>query len=161
MNLNFIYSAVVALNFVVKFHVSSEEKQDYFLFTGPNSTAHLYRTNNTLWLYLGNGEENRVMKCKVDNPTFTFDWISKTVDDNLMSNFSNIDVWFDAYTFLSPILEIQQPSTPTPIVQGVKINYLLIALLIVSIGLGLKFDVVAPLIMKLLKKESLYVNMEL
>ena len=161
MNLNFIYSAVVTLNFVVKFHVSLHETQNYFLLSGPNSTAHLYRENQTLWLDLSAGREHTMMYSQISGATFTFDWSGKTVDKQLMSNFSNIELWFDAYTFLSPILEMQHPPTPVEsIFQCGNINYKLMALLIFSIGLALKFDLLIPTLLKLLGKEDIYVNME-
>ena len=162
MNLNFIFMSLMALDFTVNFHVSTDGKQDYFVFSGPNSTAHLYRENHTIWLYLESGREYTLSHSQISGPTFNFNWPSRTVNNELMINSSNLDVWFDAYTFLSPIVEFHHmTSAPIePIFQCDNINYKLIALIIFSIGLGLKVDLVAPILLKMLKKESAYVNME-
>ena len=161
MNLNFIFSALVALDFTVNFHVSPEDKQDYFMFSGPNSTAHLFRENHTICLYLETGRERTLSRSRISGPTFTFTWSGKMVNNEVMSNSSNLDVWFDAYTFFSPVLMLNQQSLAPiePIFQCDNINYKLIALIIFCIGVGLKFDVLLPILLKLLKKESPYVTM--
>ena len=162
MNLNFIFNTVVALNFVVEFNVSPQSSQDYFLFSGIDSSAHLYRKNNTIWLYLKHGQEHQTMNYENKEPTFTFNWSSKTINDNPMSNHSDMNMSFDAYTFLSPILNIQQPHpvVAEPIFHCGETNYKLIALIIFAVGLGLKFDLVAPILVKIFKKESSYVDMQ-
>ena len=50
MNLNFVYNLLASLTFSITFDVDSNEKQDYFVLHGDNSTAYLFRYDNVLKL---------------------------------------------------------------------------------------------------------------
>ena len=157
MNLNFIYSAVVAMNFIATFDVSQQSKQEYFMLTGPNSTAHLFRKNETISLYLKYKNEEKIMVSEVQDSTFTFDWRFKTINKKPMNNNNNSTEFqfeFDTYNFLSPVLLEESILQPTAPIFQPDINYKLIALIIFAIGMGLKLDIIAPILVKILKKES-------
>ena len=157
MNLNFVFAAVVALNFVVKFEVSQDDTQDYFIFSGNNSTAHLYRNTNKLNLYLKSDSTQQLLTYELSSSEFTFGWDQKTVNNQPMDFHSNDSVLthfdFDAYTFLSPILEMQQLKCPEiePVFQCGETNYKLITLIVFVIGIALKFDLAAPILIEAVK----------
>ena len=172
MDLNFVFTAVVALDFVVRFEVTVNNTQDYFLFSGVDSTAHLYRENDTIRLFLRYKSNQQLFTLDevFDGDTLTFDWDQKTVNSvpmNTQDHQSDMDrLEFDAYTFLSPIVEVQQLKCPImeTVYQCNGTNYRLIALIIFAIGLGLKFDIAVPAILNILQnlqrvEEAEYIEM--
>ena len=52
MEFNLLFGLVSTLSFHIQFIVTHDERQDYFYFSGENETAHLFRENNTVTLYL-------------------------------------------------------------------------------------------------------------
>ena len=172
MDLNFVFATVVALNFIVDFEVSQDDTQDYFIFSGNNSIAHLYRNTNKLNLYLKSDSSQQLWTYEVPSSEFTFGWDQKTVNNHPMHFHGNDSVLthfdFDAYTFLSPISKMKQLKCPEfePVFQCDETNYKLIILIVFAIGIALKFDLAAPILIKAVKtkyhvEESLYEEMNL
>ena len=159
MDINFVFTTVVALNFVVKFEITPEHFQDYFLFSGTDSIAHLYRENATTYLFLKHDSSQQLFTFDNASTPLTFAWDRKTINNKPMNVHSNQSLLnhfnFDAYTFLSPIMEIQQLNyLPSTECQCGETNYELIALIMFAIGLGFKFDVIAPKIFDMILKKT-------
>ena len=101
--LNFLFAAVTALNFTVQFYSVND---DYFIFSGDNSVAHLYGNGTKIYYFERNGAVSNQYHCDIDEPEFTFTW-PNLINGQLMKPYSDIhelgDINFDAYTFLSPV----------------------------------------------------------
>ena len=52
MNFTILFQIIGSLNFNVTFELSSYATQDFVIFEGENTSAHLYRDNGTACLYL-------------------------------------------------------------------------------------------------------------
>ena len=159
MDINFVFTAVVALNFVVKFDITTEHFQDYFLFSGSDSIAHLYRENATTYLFLKHESSQQLFTFDNASTPLEFAWDRKTINNkpmNVHNNHSLLNQFdFDAYTFLSPIMELNYlPSTESTLYQRGETNYELIALIMFAIGLGFKVDVIAPKIFNMILKKT-------
>lgn len=157
MNVNFIFSLAVSLDFTVRFAIdSSKESEDYFIFSAENVTAHLYRRNATLKLFLRTNSSYRQYEANGANDIFDFTWEDFLVDEQPMTIVKSQGQMgyfkFDGYTFVSPIYEIwnHQPAIAVqePVFQCEGQNYGLIVLIVVVVGLLLKFDIIVPRIVK-------------
>lgn len=176
MNISFLYTVLTSLCFTVKFDFDEHSKQDYFIFNGPDTTAHLFRKNSTLELVLqSNSSFSRYQTSNLTNP-FTFTWDGFRVNDKTMKlvkstgNLTNRN--FNGYTFMSPYLEILQDDTvqyitQESIVECRDINYGIFAAIAIAAGLVMRSDNIISRTLKLLSNalesktsESVYVEMD-
>ena len=104
MNINFLYTVLTGLCFTVKFEFDDNRKQHYFIFDGPDTTAHLFRENSTLTLvFQSNYSFNTYQTLNLTNP-FEFTWDGFRVNDKTMKlikssgNITNLQ--FNGYTFI-------------------------------------------------------------
>ena len=111
-SINFLYTVLTALCFTVKFDVDDTTKQDYFIFGGPTTVAHLFREDDTLQLVFEN--DASFIHYRITNITspFTFVWTGFRVDDvpmEIVKSSGTIDNYiFNGFTFISPYLEVLQ-----------------------------------------------------
>ena len=159
MNINFLYTVLTGLCFTVKFDFDENSKQDYFVFNGFNTTAHLFRENSTLMLELqSNSSISSYQTSKLTNP-FQFTWEGFRVNDKAMKfvksvgNITNIQ--FHGYTFISPYLEILQDTTVEYTIQDSMIgcrdiNYGIFVAITLAVGLIMKSDNIISRSLKLL-----------
>ena len=149
MNLNFVFSVVVNLSFVARFNVTTDEYQDYFIFNGNDTAAHLSRSKTTVSLVLLSGDDYQLFKTFNVASNFSFKWNDFTIDAqkmNCVNSSGRIDqLQFDNYSFLSPYLELEKDelefcSCEQNVFGGKDINYGLIALVMFGVGLGLRSD---------------------
>ena len=112
MSLNFLYNLLASLTFSITFDVDSNEKQDYFVFHGENSTAYLFRNDNVLKLSITTNFGFRHYETTEIPTQFTFTWDGFKINDNAMqiirSNGNISDLNFNGYTFLSPSKDFNQ-----------------------------------------------------
>ena len=174
MNVNFLYTVLTGLCFTVKFDLDGNSKQDYFIFDGSDTSAHLFRENSTLTLvFQSNHTFQRYQTSNLTNP-FTFAWDEFRVNDKKMKlikstgNLTNFQ--FNGYTFISPYIEIFQDGTVEYVIQEsmVKcrdINYGIFAVIALAIGLIMRSDNIISRTLKIIGKvlkseieESVYVE---
>lgn len=161
MNINFLYSFTAALSFTVRFSVSKDGSQDYFIFHGDNSTAaHLSRQNDTIKLFLRYNSSYRHLEMSNVSNQFTFSWKGYTIDNKSMdivrSEGSLRELKFNAYTYLSPALDFVPDLTlayvpkvyQEHLLQCQDINYGLFVIIVFFIGILLKFDYITPRVFK-------------
>ena len=105
ITLNFIV-AVLYLSFKAEFEINyTVEREDYFTFKSNQSSAHLFRINETAVLYLSSGDEYQSYKTILaEDTSFEFEWDThfRVNNKNMMlnkgsSNISNLQ--FDSFTF--------------------------------------------------------------
>ena len=109
MNFTLLFAVVGNLNFIVKFLINADEEQDFFLFDGVNSSAYLYRNNHTVFLYLSKESNLEIYKADILN-RLEFSWLGFKVNGTEMEKIKStgeLDVEFNAFTFISPILNTQ------------------------------------------------------
>ena len=176
MNINFLYTVLTGLCFTVKFDFDDNRKQHYFIFDGPDTTAHLFRENSTLTLvFQSNYSFNRYQSSNLTNP-FKFTWDGFRVNDKTMKlikstgNITNLQ--FNGYTFISSYLEILQDDTVEYIVQESlvqckDINYGIFVAIAFAVGLMMRSDNIIARTLKILSKvlksetnESAYVEID-
>ena len=143
MNLHFAFHAFATLSFTIKYKLSNDSYQDFFIFQGNESHAHFYRQDGTLKLYLNHMEH--VSSYQFGNMTsnFWFSWPEFTINDTLMTVMRKSDVKninFTNFTFVSPILEFNdhdlQPITKTlDYLSEINYNYLILIMVVVVIVL--------------------------
>ena len=149
MNVNFVFNVVVSLSFVARFNVTIDDHQDYFVFNGNDTAAHLSRSKTTVSLLLISGDDYELYQTFNVTGNFTFKWNGFTIDDqkmNCVNSSGRIDqIQFDSYSFLSPYLQLEKDELEIcyceQTVFGCKdINYGLIALIMFGVGIGLRSD---------------------
>ena len=109
MNFTLLFAVVGNLNFIVKFLINADDKQNFFLFDGVNSSAYLYRNNHTVFLYLRKDNNLEIYKADILN-SLEFSWLGFKVNGTEMEKIKStgeLDVEFHAFTFISPILNTQ------------------------------------------------------
>ena len=163
MSLNFVYNLLASLTFSITFDVDSNEKQDYFVLHGDNSTAYLFRYDNVLKLSITTNFGFRHYETTGISTQFTFTWDGFKINDKSMqiirSNGNISDLEFDGYTFLSPskdfnqLLECNQEQ-PLHFLCS-KTNYSLLALIFFSIGVLLRSDSIASKFWKVATKSCI------
>ena len=107
MDFYILFKIVSTLSFSLLFNVNLDFRQDFFFFEGNSSTAHLYRENSTLFLYLQNKENHFIYNGEISGEELEFSWQGFLVNGVGMNSthtksINGLD--FDTYTFLSPIL---------------------------------------------------------
>ena len=144
MNLQVVFHFISTLTFVFKFPVNLNSQQDYFYFEGVNQSAHLFRSQKIVNLYLNQGENFTVFRVAINQSTFTFSWIGFEIDGkpmNLTKSVGDISkLNYNNLLFMSPIIdEIEECSTicSAQIAQYNNINYWYIVLIVLAIGIPL------------------------
>lgn len=177
MNISFLYTVLTSLSFTVKFDFDDHSRQEYFIFNGPDTAAHLFRENSTLTLvFQSNSSFSRYQASNLTNP-FIFTWDRFRVNGKTMKlvksagNLTNLN--FNGYTFISPYLEILQDDTVQYITQESlvecrEINYGIFAAIAIAVGLVMRSDNIISRTLKLLSNvlesktsESVYVEMDI
>ena len=167
MEFNILFAIATSLNFTIKFLILPDARQDFLFFAGQNSSAHLYRENNSVFLHLQNDTNYETYQTNIKNK-LEFSWQDFKINDTKMtriksSHNESLQLKFDVYTFLSPIIENIPQEEPiiSTILNSEKINYYYILAIILCVVLI--FDT-KPRIFKLLqglitKKEAIYETM--
>ena len=177
MNITFIYALATSLSFTVVFDVNNSYMQNYFVFDGEEATAHLLRKNHTVTLYLNTRDSYAIYQSSNITSSFMFSWEGYQINNTNMNktsyNGSIGSLEFDGFTFLSPHMEILETCfisepCPEPMFQCEGTRYDLLTLIVLGIGLLLKFDIISPKLMAIIREaytkvsldESIYVEME-
>ena len=149
MNFNILFTLLSTLSFELYFDVSPRQKQDFFLFDGENSTAHLFRENQTLVLYLKQGGNYAIYKYPHIDEGFSFSWVDFKVNDEVMKLHESVgditNMSFDGYTLISPVIiprEICKTSTEH-VYKISQTNYIYILLIVLGGGILMKTDIVS------------------
>ena len=110
MNFTILFHIIGNLNFHVQFSLDSNYMQDFFIFQGGNSTAHLYRNNETVSLYLRDDERFELYQTNILNKV-EFSWKSFQIngtDMKLIKSTGNTSMhYLNEFIFISPIIDIQ------------------------------------------------------
>ena len=154
MNINIILSVVAALSFDVTFNIGEGREQNYFIFNGNDTSAHLFRNNTSLHLILQSENDYKQCYKSVQGDHFTFTWNGFKINEIEMECFESNDKMryiYSDFTFMSPWISLEE--TPKNIdieevYQWREINYNLLALIVLAIGALLKLDQVLLLIIK-------------
>ena len=170
MNFNLLFSALSALSVIIEFTVNKGERQDYFLFVGNKTNAHLFRENTTLYLHLssGYGEMFSIYNSSIVNmENFQFSWNGFAVNGKKMNSQRSIGMMgrleFENFTFISPIVNIfDLECTVETIYNNVEIvNYWYFLIMMVGVAVGFGSTSKAMDLFKrfLNRRESTYVTM--
>lgn len=142
---------VAVLRFSIDWELSGEEQQDFFLFNGQNKSAHFFRKNNSLILYLELEENITIWEYTDPSPKFTFSWPEYNINGVKMNvirfegNMSRPE--FDQFTFMSPIVDTTTECNLQTLIEPsyfMKINYGYITLIVAVVGITLKLSVTSP-----------------
>ena len=172
MDINLLLTVIASLNFSAKFLIDLDNSsQNYFILDGKNASAHLYRENDTLKLFLRTGPSYQIREIEGMSTihSFYFMWDGFKVNgmsmkvESKVGNLSRLD--FNTMTFISPIelwndLLVPEVVRET-IYQCENLNYGWFALIVFGTGLLLKFDVIGHKIINIVMKarEEEYVEM--
>ena len=108
ITLNFVVALLSTLSFKAEFEINhSVQREDYFVFKSNQSSAHLFRINETVDLYLSSADEYQSYKgILAKHTSFEFEWEKhfRVNNKNMMlnkgsSSISNLQ--FDSFTFYS------------------------------------------------------------
>ena len=163
MDFSLFFTIVARLTFTIEYNVNSNATQGYFFFKGERSSAHLYRENQTLNLYVQSNSSYELYEFSNVSRKFGFAWKGYKVDGSNMimirSNGKVEGLEFSGYTFLSPHIDINQgqnlvDSKLEPIFSNSPINYGFILLIVLCIGVLLKTDVPAIKLWEILRNSS-------
>ena len=107
MNFTLLFAIVENLSFVINFKLSLDQKQDFLFFEGANDSAHLFRQNSTILLNVN----NELYKTDIVD-RMQFSWRGFMVNGSEMKKIKSTGgeklLTFDAFTFLSPIVKINE-----------------------------------------------------
>ena len=110
MNFTILFHIIGNLNFHVQFSLDSNYMQDFFIFQGGNSTAHLYRNNETVSLYLRDEKGFELYQTNILNK-LEFSWRGFQIngtDMKLIKSTGNTSMdYLNEFTFISPIIDLQ------------------------------------------------------
>ena len=110
MNFTILFHIIGNLNFHVQFSLDSNYMQDFFIFQGGNSTAHLYRNNETVTLYLRDDKGFELYQTNILNK-LEFSWRGFQIngtDMKLIKSTGNTSMdYLNEFTFISPIIDLQ------------------------------------------------------
>ena len=112
MNFNFLFGIVGNLYFIITFLLNEKDQQDFFMFEGVDSGAHLYRYNHTIYLQLNNHTTTMLYKTDIKD-VLEFSWTGFKVNGTEMEKVgSNVTfpLTFNAFTFLAPIVDFGCPN---------------------------------------------------
>ena len=168
MNINFLYSMIVSLCFTVKFDVNNDSRQDYFIFHGNDTSAHLYRQNQTLKLFLKSNTSYSFYESSNITNQFVFEWIGYKINNNKMQAVRSEGdlnlLGLDSYTFISPTFNFVKEEVISVSeglwIQNRDINYGFFVLIVLGVGLLLKFDIIAPKIFDTIVKTYAQISTE-
>ena len=170
MNISFLYALVTSLSFTIKFNVNSNNRQDYFIFNGPNTTAHLFRENSTLKLIFHANSSFRHYQASNITGQFNFIWDGFKVNDKKMelikSNGDLNELKFNRYTFESLCLDTLHEEveySQEPVFHCRDVNYIIFAGIAIAVGLIMRSDNIIPKIWMLfntLRSESEYAEVD-
>ena len=101
MNFNILFAIVGNLKFIITFLVNEQAKQEYFIFEGVNTTAHLHRYKQAVYLQLSNDVKTTLYRTDIEN-MLEFSWSGFKINGTEMvkvgSN-GDISTIFNAFTF--------------------------------------------------------------
>ena len=160
MDFFLLFTLAANLSFTIKYSVNSEEKQDCFIFNGPNNTtAHLFRKTSTVILFLQSNNNTEVYQVSNITEEFEFKWNGYQVNGQIMNKVTSkgrvLDLYFDSYAFLSPYLEV----IPNTLIERAElayhipgINYGLIVLIAFCAGVVFKTDAFVTFLRQYMKQ---------
>ncbi|MCP4458323.1 MAG: hypothetical protein GY816_09930 [Cytophagales bacterium] len=161
MEFNLLFGLVSALSFHIQFIVTHDERQDYFYFSGENETAHLFRENNTVTLYLAKDLNFSIYEADFLG-TLSFTWEDFKINGIAMTlvraNGNVESSKYNTFTFLSPM--IHEPllvcsTQPVMTFKSINYGYLIAIVSIVAAVFDLK-PVVVKRIRDILLKQHIY-----
>ena len=175
MNFTILFQFVGSLNFHVVFFLNSYSIQDMFFFEGGNSSAHLYRNNNTVSLYVRNNRSFEIYQTEILNQ-LNFSWRGYKVNGTDMKRIKSSGSTenmndLNEFTFLSPILDLQPDvlneicnlNSEKPMVRGMSVsslnlknvNYGYIAGIILIFAFAIEMKMKIPLLIdRLFRKDT-------
>jgi hypothetical protein len=138
MDFNLLFAVLTSFSFVLKFSVNSEEKQDFFLFNGLNVSAHLYRENDSFYLYVNNQQNFSIYLFRSSLNCVEFSWDGFVMNNEKMELIRSTgevsDLNFNALTFTSPLVDFacinSDCNALEPLYQLENVNYGYIAIML-------------------------------
>ena len=67
MEFNILFALTASLNFIIDFMILPYARQDFLFFAGQNTSAHLYRENNSVFLHLQNNANYETYQTDIEN----------------------------------------------------------------------------------------------
>ena len=167
MNFTVLFQIIGSLNFQVRFSLNSYNTQDFFIFQGEYSSAHLYRNNETLSLYLRDDTDFELYQTNILNE-LEFSWRGFKVNGTDMLKIKSTGSTgmddLNEFTFLSPVLDLQadilmedcsvnvnETITESEVMQSLNfrnVNYGYIAGVILIIVMALELRMKIPIIIE-------------
>ena len=146
MNFNIIFNFIAVVSFTIDFNVSDEYYQDFFLFDGNNSRAHLYRQNNTLKLHLKQQNNFKIYKYSNLTNSFSFSWSNISVNGVKMYPLkSNYDIENWNFSFIPSVLQMTDDCSFQPLLEdlsnGTSFSYVYFILIMIVVILTIKADI--------------------
>lgn len=186
MNFTILFHVIGTLNFHVQFSLHSDYMQDFFIFQGGNSSAHLYRNNGTVSLYMRDDKGFQLFQVDILNK-LEFSWGGFKINGTemkMIKSTGSIDMDdLNEFTFLSPVINLQpdilmetcilntnETINESKIISSLNhknVNYGYIAVIILIFAIALELKMKIPLLFNRLfgtevdqeLEESEYVSM--
>lgn len=143
MNISLLLTTLSLLSFEIKFQFNDVDHQDFFIFDGFNTTAHLFRRNDSVLLYLTNNSSFEIYKSVPSSP-INFKWEDYMINDKemelLRSQGHIISYEYRNFVFLSPLTGFyDNDPIPEPILDFKfgDINYGYVLLIVLGVGIVL------------------------
>ena len=143
MNISLLLTTLSLLSFEIKFQFDDVDHQDFFIFDGFTTTAHLFRRNDSVILYLTNNASFEIYESIPSSP-ITFKWEDYMINGKKMelsrSQGLLIGHEYHDFVFMSPLsgFYVYDP-VPEPILdfKFEDINYGYFLLIVLGVGICL------------------------
>ena len=161
MDFTILFRLIGNLNFNLSFQLSENVTQDFFIFNGLNSSAHLHRVNKDVYLLLSqNNQFERYQASVLDE--LHFSWVDFMINGTCMKKVKSTGAinmtGLNQFTFISPVLDFQPHiSNELEPMQSIKlsnVNYGYIATLMLVFAIAIELKAKIPLIFKLFRNNS-------
>ena len=143
MNISLIFTSLSLLSFEIKFQFDNVDHQDLFIFSGDNTSAHLFRSNDSVILYLRNSKSFEIYESTHLSP-ITFEWKDYMINGEQMvlsrSQGSIIKDNYQDFVFISPIFEFDENGSIAEPILNFKfedLNYGYLLIIVFGVGIAL------------------------
>lgn len=105
MNITLLLAASIAVKFNAAFISSKHDYQDFFLFSGNDSSAHMFRRNNSILLSTRSGSNSSLHEFTSNDTTWYYSWPTTINGGRMKCLYGDIiEVDYNYLLFIEPVI---------------------------------------------------------
>lgn len=104
MNITLLLATSIALNFNATFNFNNHDYQDFILFSGNDTIAHMFRRNKTILLSTRSGSNTSLYEYTSNDTTWYYTWPTTINGEEMSCVFGGkIEEKYDYLLFIEPV----------------------------------------------------------